>query len=92
VTTTFTGTYTVHGLANTHFDDYRIPPHIWSRLQIEGDHWIWHGSKDSNPQIDMAVRLLGWRRDEVLAAVPTCGVARCAKPMHICATKRNPNG
>jgi hypothetical protein len=83
-------THTVHGLSEkVAWDDYRIPAHVWKNLVIEHDHWVWLGSRDVNPQIVMTQRILGWPRDLILAVVPTCGVAACANPAHLCATMRN---
>ncbi len=78
----------IHGFAYLPWDDYRIPAHIWRSLTQDGGCWRYKGAKDVNPQMIMVTRLTGLTRNDVLAAVPTCGTVNCANPAHICVTRK----
>lgn len=80
----------VHGFMDIPFDDYRVPYHVWKRLTVcvSQGCWEYAGPKDVQPQVIMVMRLLNVSRNDILAAVPTCGTSNCARPSHICVTLR----
>jgi len=76
-----------HGYMSIAWEDYRVPANFWQRLERWGerDCWLWRGRKDMNPRVAMASRL-GVNRDDILAAIPSCGVIECCNPKHTCLT------
>lgn len=85
-----------HGYVTLAFEDYRIPPNIWARLEkrsfvatpLDGPCWIWRGRNEVDPRMVIALRL-GYSRHDILALVPTCGRIECANPAHTCLTLKS---
>ncbi len=82
------GPGTIHGMVESvPWDDYRLPAWFWKDLSLCVETGCWQ-SKQPNPQMLVVRRISGLTRDQVLAAVPTCGDVTCANPAHICVTRK----